>query len=47
MWAPNFIVFFAGMYLTWRAVKESSFIDWDRIFKVFKKLAGDKTRSEE
>jgi lipopolysaccharide export system permease protein len=47
MWAPNFIVFFAGMYLTWRAVKESSFIDWDRLFRVFKKLAGDKTRSEE
>jgi lipopolysaccharide export system permease protein len=45
MWAPNFIVFIAGMYLIWRAVRESSFIDWDRIFKLFKKMAGDLTAS--
>jgi lipopolysaccharide export system permease protein len=46
MWAPNFIVFFAGMYLIWRAVRESSFINWDRIFKILKKMAGDKTPSD-
>jgi lipopolysaccharide export system permease protein len=35
MWAPNFIVFFAGLFLIWRAVKESSFIDWEKIIHFF------------
>jgi len=47
MWAPNFIVFLAGMYLIWRAVRESSFINWEKMFKVFKKFTGDKTTSAE
>lgn len=47
MWSPNFIVFFAGLYLIWRAVQESSFINWERIFKLFKKLAGDKNNTTE
>jgi len=36
MWAPNFIVFFGGVYLLWRAVRESSFINWDRLKKLVK-----------
>lgn len=36
MWAPNIIVGIAGMYLTWRAVKESSFINWERLGRIFK-----------
>jgi len=36
MWAANIIVGAAGAYLTWRAVKESSFINWDRLTKFFK-----------
>jgi lipopolysaccharide export system permease protein len=47
MWAPNVIVFFAGIYLIWRAVKESSFINWDRIFKIFKKLSFQSDNQEQ
>ncbi len=36
MWAANFIVGTAGLYLTWRAVKESSFINWDKLARFFK-----------
>ncbi len=37
MWAANFIVGTAGLYLTWRAVKESSFINWDKLARIFKR----------
>lgn len=37
MWAPNIIVGIGGLYLTWRAVKESSFIRWDKLVKLFKR----------
>lgn len=47
MWAPNFIVFFAGLYLIWRAVRESSFINWDRLFRILKKLSGEKHATSE
>ena len=36
MWTPNAIVFVSGIYLIWRAVRESSFINWNRLFKIFK-----------
>ncbi len=36
MWAPNAIVFVSGVYLIWRAVRESSFIQWERLLKIFK-----------
>ncbi|KAA3608816.1 MAG: YjgP/YjgQ family permease [Calditrichaeota bacterium] len=36
MWSPNAIVFVSGLYLIWRAVRESSFINWDRLLKLFK-----------
>lgn len=37
MWAPNIIVGSAGLYLTWKAVKETSFINWDRLAGFFKR----------
>lgn len=40
MWSPNFIMLFAGGYLIWRAVRESSFINWDHIIAFFKKIVG-------
>ncbi len=36
MWAPNGIVFVSGLYLIWRAVRESSFINWERLRQIFK-----------
>ncbi len=30
MWAANFLVGAAGLYLTYKTVKETSFIDWER-----------------
>ncbi len=35
MWLPNILIGLAGSYLTWRAVKETMFIRWDRIVAVF------------
>jgi len=37
MWAPNIIVGTAGLYLTWKAVKETAFINWDRLSAIFKR----------
>jgi lipopolysaccharide export system permease protein len=31
MWSANIIIGLAGMYLIWRAVKESSFIKWEKL----------------
>jgi lipopolysaccharide export system permease protein len=42
MWLPNILIGIAGLFLTWRAVKESSIIKWEkmaRFFKVFKRKA--------
>jgi lipopolysaccharide export system permease protein len=36
MWSPNIIVGIGGLYLTWRAVKESSFINWEKLGRLFK-----------
>jgi len=36
MWAPNLVVGLSGLYLTWRAVKEASFIRWDRWKNLFR-----------
>ncbi len=36
MWSANILVGLAGLYLTWRAVKESSFINWQRLADFFK-----------
>jgi len=36
MWSPNFLLFVVGVYLVWRAVKESSFIDWNKLRRKFR-----------
>ncbi len=41
MWAPNVLIGISGIYLIRRAVKETTFIRWerfDRIFNVFQKF---------
>jgi lipopolysaccharide export system permease protein len=43
MWSPNIIVGLGGLYLTWRAVKETSFINWDRLRKITKIFGADTT----
>lgn len=37
MWAPNIIVGSAGLYLTWKTVRETAFINWDRLSRLFKR----------
>ena len=37
MWSANILVGAAGLYLTWKAVKETSFIDWQRLGRLFKR----------
>lgn len=37
MWSADILVGAAGLYLTWRAVKETSFIDWQRLSALFKR----------
>jgi len=36
MWSANIIVGLGGLYLTWRAVKEVPFINWQRLGRFFK-----------
>jgi len=38
MWFPNIIIGLAGFYLTWRTVKETSMIRWEKIGSFFKKF---------
>jgi lipopolysaccharide export system permease protein len=38
MWFPNILIGIAGIYLTWRTVKETTVIKWDKIGKLFTKL---------
>ena len=35
MWFPNILIGLAGTYLTWRTVKETTVIKWDKIGKFF------------
>ncbi len=46
MWSPNIIVGIGGLYLSWRAVKEVSFINWDRLKKLTKIFGADLTTQE-
>ncbi len=39
MWFPNYIIGLAGLYLTWRTVKETTVIKWDKLAKLFTKLS--------
>ena len=38
MWFPNIIIGLAGIYLTWRTVKETTMIRWEKIGALLKKL---------
>jgi lipopolysaccharide export system permease protein len=38
MWFPNILIGIAGMYLTWRTVKETTVIKWDKLAELFKRL---------
>jgi lipopolysaccharide export LptBFGC system permease protein LptF len=38
MWFPNLLIGAAGFYLTWRTVKESKMIKWDKILDLWKKI---------
>jgi lipopolysaccharide export system permease protein len=44
MWFPNILIGLAGLYLTWRTVKETTVIRWDRIARLFRKTGKFKTR---
>jgi hypothetical protein len=35
MWFPNILIGAAGFYLTWRTVKESTVIKWEKIGEFF------------
>ncbi len=39
MWFPNILIGLSGMYLTWRTVKETTVIKWDKLGKMFTKLS--------
>jgi lipopolysaccharide export system permease protein len=39
MWFPNILIGLAGMYLTWRTVKETTVIKWDKLAKLFTKFS--------
>jgi lipopolysaccharide export system permease protein len=45
MWTPNIIVGIGGIFLIWRAVKETTFINWDRIIALFKKIKGNRNNA--
>jgi lipopolysaccharide export system permease protein len=38
MWFPNILIGVSGMYLTWRTVKETTVIKWDKLGKLFTKF---------
>jgi len=38
MWAANIIVGAGGLFLTWRAVKESAFINWERLGQIVRRF---------
>jgi lipopolysaccharide export system permease protein len=38
MWFPNILIGVSGLYLTWRTVKETTVIKWDKIGNLFKRL---------
>jgi lipopolysaccharide export system permease protein len=49
MWFPNILIGAAGSYLTWRTVKESTVIKWEKIgefFTVFKRKKRTRTTSD-
>jgi len=45
MWFPNIIIGLAGSYLTWRTVKETTVIRWEKIGHFFKNFMKEKTNN--
>jgi len=44
MWFPNILIGLSGLYLTWRTVKETSVIKWDKLGKLFTKFGKKKKK---
>lgn len=42
MWFPNILIGLAGIYLTWRTVKETTVIHWEKIGNLFKRIRAEK-----
>ncbi len=47
MWFPNILIGLAGAYLTWRTVKETTVIKWDKMGKLFTKFKKEKSEEIE
>jgi lipopolysaccharide export system permease protein len=47
MWFPNILIGFSGMYLTWRTVKETTVIKWDKVGQFFMKFSKKNTPQKE
>ncbi len=37
MWFPNIVLGLIGAYLTWRTVKETTIIKWEKVGRLFKR----------
>ena len=37
MWFPNLVLGLIGFYLTWRTVKETTIIKWDKLGRLFRR----------
>lgn len=47
MWMPNILIGTAGLYLTWRTVKESTLINWDALSsKILRKTKSSKKETD-
>ncbi len=44
MWSANVLTFLFGIFMVWRAMREASFIPWDRLIAIFKR--GQKKSAE-
>jgi hypothetical protein len=47
MWFPNILIGLSGLYLTWRTVKETTVIKWDKIGKLFTKFINKNKKTKD
>jgi lipopolysaccharide export system permease protein len=47
MWFPNILIGLSGMYLTWRTVKETTVIKWDKLGKLFTKFSKENKKTKD
>jgi lipopolysaccharide export system permease protein len=47
MWFPNILIGIAGMYLTWRTVKETNVIKWDKLGEIIKRFRPKEKKEEQ